>query len=364
VVAVASNKGGVGKTTLAVNLAVFARGLAPDEPVLLLGLDDQNLIDRMFGDGAPGAPNLEDGLRSGDLASAVRAGRHGVHFVPTSPSIRTLEAERIAVHRLRECLEESGWSGLVVVDTKGDLGALTQNALFAGDFVVVPVADETSLLEAEKIFALLAHFGRPHTAARIVLSLVDLRIRHHGAERGDALAFLLTEIRARGLPLFESFVSRSPRVESLHGIASGRPLPVAEGAPDSHVHGQLRLLTADVLRALPAEGRTAVLPVERRSHPRLPYRAPLVAFRGREPRLVQLEAHDLSPGGLGANADVRVAPGERLHLALRDAADEPALVWARAVRTDGFAFEPGSLRATRLVDELGRSHVSLAGKVS
>ena len=48
VVTVASNKGGVGKTTIALNLAVYLRALREDLPILVLGLDDQSLLERMF----------------------------------------------------------------------------------------------------------------------------------------------------------------------------------------------------------------------------------------------------------------------------------------------------------------------------
>jgi cellulose biosynthesis protein BcsQ len=361
VAAVASNKGGVGKTTLAMNLAVLARASDPARRVLLIGLDDQDLIDRMFGEAGAGTPTVADALRARDLASALRPGRYGIHYVPTSSVVGELKAEIAHPRVLREMLERSGFPGLVVVDTKSDLEILTQNAIWASDLTLVPVSDETSLLEAEKIFRMLDGFGRPRESARIVLSLVDLRIKYRNAEHSDVLAWLLAQIRTRQLPLFETFISRNPRIEALHTNAGSRPLPVIELARDSLVCGQLHHLTADVLRALADIDRHVEARVERRAQSRRPYRARLVAFRGRESRLVQLEARDLSRTGLGAAADAPLEPGERLHLALRNAAGEPALVWARTVRPDGFVFEGDTGHAAQVLDGLGAAPVAGPG---
>ncbi len=365
VIAVASNKGGVGKTTLAVNLAVFARAADPALPVLVLGLDDQDLIDRMFGDARPAPHDLAKALRSGDLRPAIRAGRYGIHYVPTSPTIGELKQE-VAEHRLlRDVLERSGWNGLVVVDTKSDLEILTQSAIWASDLTLVPVADQTSLLEAEKVFQLLERFGRGRERARIVLSLVDLRIKYRDAEHGDVLALLVGQIRARRLPLIEAFVSRSPRIEALHTNVAARPLPVLEGAPDSLVCVQLQHIVSDVLRLLASSERAPAARSERRSESRLPYRERLVAFRAAEPRLVELEAHDLSRSGLGANAAAKLSAGERLHVALRRPTGHPALLWARVVRSgggEGFHFEGPHGQADAALDELLGAQAGVLGE--
>ena len=74
VLAVVSNKGGVGKTTVATNLAVYLRAMREDLPVLVIGLDDQDAIDRMFAiERAPSRLTILEALRAGSLAPAIRS---------------------------------------------------------------------------------------------------------------------------------------------------------------------------------------------------------------------------------------------------------------------------------------------------
>jgi cellulose biosynthesis protein BcsQ len=348
-VTLTSNKGGVGKTTVAANLAVVLRGLRPELPVLVISLDDQDAIDRMFaqGDAAPGR-DIASALRTGDLRTAIRLGRHDVHFVPTSPRVAELKRELTRKEALAELLARSGWSGLVLIDTKSDLELLTENAIFASDLALVPVTDQTSLLEAEKVFQRLESWGRPRTRARVVLSLVDLRIKYAGQEHGDVLALLLSQIRARGLPLVESFLSRSPRIEALNTNAEGRPLSIVEGAPGSLVHAQLRHLADEVLRALPEPAAALVPAPERRASVRRGYARRVLAFRESAPQLVELEARNLSRGGLAAARAEPLGAGERLHVALPCAGGRPLLLWARVLRASplaALAFEPAAPEA-------------------
>ena len=99
VLAVASNKGGVGKTTVATNLAIYLRALHEELPVLLVGLDDQSIIDRMLRLRAPGPdePNLKHGWAERNFRRVLQLGQYGIHFVPTPPDTGPLKTRGSSV---------------------------------------------------------------------------------------------------------------------------------------------------------------------------------------------------------------------------------------------------------------------------
>jgi len=258
--AVVSNKGGVGKTTVATNLAVYLRALHEELPILLVGLDDQATIDRMFAIGSGGGPTIAEALRTGSLAGAIRLGNYGVHYVPTSPRISELKREIGDPERLRRLVAGIGWRGVVIVDTKSDLEILTQNALRACDLALVLARDLASVDEGAKVFDLLVRWGRPRETARILLAHVDLRVKYASGEARDILALLLQEIRRRDLPLLGTFVSSSPKIETLHSNPDRVTRSILHGAPSSLVHRQMHHLAEEVLALLHPRAEVAASP--------------------------------------------------------------------------------------------------------
>jgi cellulose biosynthesis protein BcsQ len=251
VLTVASNKGGVGKTTLATNLAVYLRALRENLPILVLNIDDQTVVDAMFAvsDECAGG-NLVAAMREGTFAGALRMGQYGVHYVPSSPDVSDLKHTADAPLQLENVLERTDWRGLVIVDTKSDLEILTQGAIAASDLVLIPVPDGPALREARKVFELLENWHWPRDRARIVLSMVDRRIKYAEDDAPDVLALLLQEIRRLDYPLLGTFLSSSPKVAALQTNLEGRSISILHGAPRSIVHRQMRYLAEDVLKIL------------------------------------------------------------------------------------------------------------------
>jgi chromosome partitioning protein len=152
IIAIANQKGGVGKTTTAINLG--ASLAMNNREVLIVDFDPQ--VNASSGLGLP--ENMEPGisqllLGENELSEILRSTEvEGLMIVPGSRSLSGLEIElATAEYReflLREALEDcTGAFDFVLIDCPPSLGLLTINALVAADEVMVTLQSEYYALE-------------------------------------------------------------------------------------------------------------------------------------------------------------------------------------------------------------------------
>jgi chromosome partitioning protein len=230
VYAIANQKGGVGKTTTAVNVAACVADAGYE--TLLVDMDPQCNATVGLDVAKDREPNVYDVL-SGDLTlggAAIPTSIHGLSIVPSSPELAgaNVELPRIAGSetRLREQLGDVRERFLfTVLDCPPSLGPLTVNALVAADRVIVPVQSEYYALEGlagllDTIGLIQRELNPRLTVAGMVLTMHDSRTRlAQDVER---------EVRQHFPDLvFESVIPRNVRV----GEAPSFGIPVTRHDP-------------------------------------------------------------------------------------------------------------------------------------
>jgi chromosome partitioning protein len=216
VIAVVNQKGGVGKTTTAVNLA--ASVAAAERRTLLVDLDPQGnassgvgisprTVERSVYDAIIGRAALRDIILPTELAS--------LFLVPSKQDLVAAEVELVddpdrafkLRALLRALLQEERFE-YVFVDCPPSLGILTVNALSAADRVLVPMQCEYYALEG--LTSLMATIDRVRGGMNpllevegIVLTMFDQR---------NNLAHQVAEEVKRHFRVFESVIPRNVRL--------------------------------------------------------------------------------------------------------------------------------------------------------
>lgn len=226
-IAVANQKGGVGKTTTAVTLA---HGLAiKKREVLLVDADPQGQCALFLGLAQePGLFNLLIGEMT--LRDVVRTTqRPRLWLLPgnkrSGTAATVLSAERAGIDTLRKALVgklNGARPDYIIIDTSPSVGGLQEMALFAADLVIVPVAvDHAALAGAlqltETLTRIRKEFGWQGGIFRVLPTFFDEQTRESREnlaelrrQFGDLVpdyvihrATILRECAAAGLTVFE-----------------------------------------------------------------------------------------------------------------------------------------------------------------